>query len=50
MDSATGSIYFEDHGVDRHYLIIRNTESIMPSFEVCLKMTIELTQGYTPRP
>jgi hypothetical protein len=25
MDSATGSIYFGDPGVDRHHLIIRNT-------------------------
>jgi len=28
MDSATGSIYLGDLGVDRHHLIIRNTHSI----------------------
>jgi len=31
MDSATGSIYFEDPTVDRHHPIIRNTHSIFPS-------------------
>jgi hypothetical protein len=31
MDSATGSIYLEDPGVDRHHLIIRITRSIFPS-------------------
>ena len=30
MDSATGSIYLEDPGVDRHHLIIPNTHSIFP--------------------
>jgi hypothetical protein len=41
MDSATSSIYFGDPGVDRHHLIIRNTQCILPSFEVPLKMTIK---------
>jgi len=50
MDSATGSIYFGDPGVDRHHLVIQNTHSILPSFEVRLKMTIEWTQGYTLTP
>jgi hypothetical protein len=41
MDSATGSIYCGDPRVDRDHLIIQNTHSIMPSFEVHLEMTIE---------
>jgi hypothetical protein len=41
MDSASGGIYFGDPGVDRHLLIIRNTNSILPSVEVRLKMMIE---------
>jgi hypothetical protein len=31
MDWATGSMHFEDPGVDRHHLIIQNTSSIFPS-------------------
>jgi len=31
MDPATGCIYLEDLGVDRHHLIVRNTHSILPS-------------------
>jgi len=31
MDSATGSIYLGDPGVDRHHRIIRNTHCIFPS-------------------
>ena len=31
MHSATGNISFGDPGVDRHHLIIRNTQSIFPS-------------------
>jgi len=30
LDSATGSIYLGDRGVDRHHLIIGNTHSIFP--------------------
>jgi hypothetical protein len=40
MDSGTGSIHFRDPGVDSH-LIESKTHSIMPSFEVNLKMMIE---------
>ena len=31
MDSATGSIYLGDPGVDRHHRIVRNTHCIFPS-------------------
>jgi len=31
MDLATGSIHLGDPGVDRHHLIIQNTDSIVPS-------------------
>jgi len=30
MDSATGSIYLGDPGIDRHHHIIQNTHSIVP--------------------
>jgi hypothetical protein len=50
MDSATASIYFGDPGVDTHHLIIRHTQAVTPSFEVRLKLTIEQTQLYPPRP
>jgi hypothetical protein len=30
MESATGSIYLRDPGVDRHHLIIQSTHSIFP--------------------
>jgi hypothetical protein len=49
MNSATGSIYFGDPRVDEQHPIIWNTHSILPSFEVCLKMTIKWTQGHTLR-
>jgi len=31
IDSATGSIYLNDPGVDRHYLILKNTLAIFPN-------------------
>jgi len=30
MDPATGSIYLDDRGVDRHHRIIRNTHFVFP--------------------
>jgi hypothetical protein len=42
MDSATGSIYFGDSGVDRHHVIISNTLNLSQLWVLCT--LVELLQ------
>jgi len=55
IDSATGGIYLEYPGVDRHHLDIRNTHCIfpskrshalLPSFRICTQYVWFIMAGY----